>query len=42
MKSKVESMGIKSEMLDSLVHDAVSDMGSNANNSGMSDQMTFL
>lgn len=42
MRAKLESLGITSENLDSMVDEAASDMATNANNGGMKSQLDFL
>ena len=39
---KLEQLGVESWMLDNLVHDAASGLGSQANNEGMKGQINFL
>ena len=39
---KLEELGAKPEHLDEAVHQAASDMASNANNGGLSEQVEFL
>ena len=42
MRTQLESVGITSDDMDSMVHEVASDMATNANNGGMKFQIEFL
>lgn len=42
LMQQIEKLGIQPEHLDEAVHDAASDMASNANNGGVREQVMFL
>lgn len=42
LKEKLYDKGIESSMLDDIVHDAASQLGSDANNGGLDSQIYFL
>tara|TARA_B100000780_G_C20927225_1_gene369555 strand:- start:239 stop:598 length:360 start_codon:yes stop_codon:yes gene_type:complete len=42
MRQQLEKVGVTSEYLDGMVHDAASNMATNANNDGMKAQIEFL